>query len=177
MNLETLPGQPGYYALILSLPTPRQLSVGRLGEAVFPEGVYVYCGSAFNPGGIRARLGRHLHHQRSRPHWHIDYFRRCTDVLGACWLNAQSVVDQSDHAAPDSLECRWSQALMNNPSACIPLPGFGSSDCQSGCGSHMVTFQKNPSEHPDPDKNSLLVSFRQVFANAADVLPAQIYCI
>lgn len=177
MNLETLPEHPGGYALILSLSTPRHLRVGRLGEAVFPGGVYVCCGSARNPGGIRARLGRHLHNKRSNPHSHIDYLRRCTDVLGACWLNAQSVDVRSDQSVPDSLECRWSKALIKIPSACIPVPGFGSSDYRSGCVSHLVVFKNIPREQPDPGMISLPVSFRQIFAVAADVLPAQTHCI
>lgn len=177
MNLETLSEHPGSYALILSLPAPRYLRVGRLGEAVFPAGVYVYCGSARNPGGIRARLGRHLHNKRSNPHWHIDYLRRCADVLGAYWLNGQSVDGRSDQSLPDPLECRWSQALIKVPSACIPMPGFGSSDCRSGCGSHLVVIQSIPRQHPDPGMIWLPVSFRQVFAVAADVLPAHIHCI
>ena len=163
--------------MILSLPAKRYLRVGRLGEAEFPGGVYVYCGSAHNPGGIRARLGRHLHSVRSNPHWHIDYLRRSADVLGACWLNAQAVNDRSDHTMPDSLECRWSQALIKIPSACIPMPGFGSSDCRSGCRSHLVAFQNFPRARPDLGIDSLSGSIRQIFAVAADVLPAQIHCI
>ena len=34
-------------------------------------GCYVYAGSARGPGGIRARVRRHLRPDKT-PHWHID---------------------------------------------------------------------------------------------------------
>ncbi|HIQ09546.1 MAG TPA: DUF123 domain-containing protein, partial [Anaerolineaceae bacterium] len=60
MPSPMLPSTPGAYALALRLERPVGLRVGALGVWDFPEGVYVYLGSARGPGGIRARLGRHL---------------------------------------------------------------------------------------------------------------------
>ncbi len=39
---------------------------------VLGPGIYVYVGSACGPGGLRARLSRHLCGRRRRLHWHID---------------------------------------------------------------------------------------------------------
>jgi hypothetical protein len=40
----------------------------------------------------------------------------------------------------DSLisECDWSQLLGSLPGILVPIPGFGASDCNSGCRSHLV---------------------------------------
>ena len=58
--MDNLPTSPGTYALHIYLPSARTLKVGNLGEFNLPHGDYVYLGSAFNPGGLRARLGRHI---------------------------------------------------------------------------------------------------------------------
>ena len=64
--MNPLPASPGAYAIVLNLPYQVSLRVGRLGEAVFPAGSYIYCGSALGPGGLRSRLGRHLRHPAGR---------------------------------------------------------------------------------------------------------------
>ncbi len=40
--------------------------------AVLKPGFYIYVGSACGPGGLRARISRHLCGKRKRLHWHID---------------------------------------------------------------------------------------------------------
>ncbi len=124
----TLPATLGTYLLHLHLPRPRTLAVGRLGWVCFPAGDYTYVGSALGPGGLRARLGRHLR-GGGRPRWHVDALRAVARVKGYCF----EVSDQS-------LECRWSQTLAALPEAFIPAPGFGSSDCRSGCAAHLIGF-------------------------------------
>jgi Uri superfamily endonuclease len=61
--------------------------MGSLGRLQLRPGYYVYVGSAFGPGGLRARIE---HHARPavRPHWHIDYLRRYTR-LEAVWYCGQ----------------------------------------------------------------------------------------
>ena len=124
----TLPADAGTYLLHLRLERSRWLTVGRLGEFRFPAGEYVYVGSAFGPGGLRARLGRHLRGD-GRPHWHIDTLRAAATVCGFKF----AVTDRP-------LECVWSQALATLPQAGIPVPGFGSSDCRLGCRAHLIAF-------------------------------------
>jgi len=77
-----LSDEPGTYILILKSAVTRRVRVGRLGNLQLCPGYYVYIGSAFGPGGLRARID---HHQRlaKRPHWHIDYLRRHTRLTNA----------------------------------------------------------------------------------------------
>ena len=123
-----LPTQSGTYALLLHMAQPVQLSVGRLGVFSFPAGDTVYVGSAFGPGGLRARVARHLRGD-GRKHWHIDILRAHAPVYGVCYA-----------ARAEHLECVWSQTLAAAPGPHIPAPGFGSSDCMAGCPSHLISF-------------------------------------
>ena len=126
MTNDQLPDAGGSYTLVLALGQARVLTIGRLGEVVLPAGVYAYAGSAFGSGGLRARLGRHLRGD-GVTHWHIDYLR------------AQARVADCFYTVSDTpLECVWSRALAALPGALIPVPGFGASDCRSGCGAHLI---------------------------------------
>lgn len=124
----TLPADNGCYVLILQLSRARPITVGRSGKVLFPRGIYLYVGSAFGSGGLRSRVGRHLRGD-GRWHWHIDYLRSAADVHGCFY----TVTDRP-------LECEWSQALAALSNATIPVPHFGSSDCRSGCRSHLIAF-------------------------------------
>ncbi len=126
MTNDQLPTASGSYVLLLELKRPRQLKVGRLGAVILPAGVYAYAGSAFGSGGLRARLGRHLRGDGS-PHWHIDYVRAVAKVR-MCFYTVSDI----------PLECAWSQALAALPGATLPVRGLGASDCQSGCGAHLI---------------------------------------
>ena len=64
--------QPGTYALIFSACQKRQIEIGKLGTLQVKPGFYIYVGSAFGPGGLKARIGHHRN-KTSRPHWHMDY--------------------------------------------------------------------------------------------------------
>ena len=65
-------GEPGTYILVLRSTEHCSVKVGRLGVLRLEPGYYAYAGSALGPGGVGARLGRHLRGPR-RAHWHIDY--------------------------------------------------------------------------------------------------------
>ena len=124
-----VPDQCGTYALFLELPIGRQLRVGRLGLLPFAASLYLYSGSAFGPGGLRARLLHHLH-PTSRPHWHVDYLRRASS-LTRVWSTSD----------PRRLECVWAAAARSLPGA-REVPGFGASDCR--CSSHLVALPRVP---------------------------------
>lgn len=129
--MSALPAEAGSYALHLVLRTPQRLQVGALGEYEFPAGEYVYLGSAAGPGGLRARVGRHVRPGKTR-HWHIDYLLDYTGLLGLGWT-----------VSPTRLECAWSQALARLPGACVPAPGFGAGDCRArgrACAAHLLAF-------------------------------------
>lgn len=118
-------GEPGSYILVLDLPRTAAVDVGRLGRVTFERGRYVYLGSALGPGGVAARLRRHLRRDKA-VHWHIDYLRSIALIVGAV-----------DVYGPDRRECDWSHRLQALSGASAPVKGFGSSDCRSGCRAHL----------------------------------------
>ncbi|MDF1514549.1 MAG: GIY-YIG nuclease family protein [Anaerolineae bacterium] len=97
-----------------------------MGDFDFYPGLYIYVGSAWGPGGLTARLQRHLRGSQNT-RWHIDYLRRIT-VPTAAWI-----------APYTRQECAWAQALHDHPHASVPVPRFGASDCR--CPSHLYYFQ------------------------------------
>ncbi len=122
--------QPGGYALLLRANRRRTVRIGRLGQLAVQPGCYVYVGSALGPGGVRARVGHHVHITQ-RPHWHIDYLRRAA-ALQHVWYSYDSV--RREHA--------WADIFAHLPDASIPLPGFGASDC--ACPTHLYFFPRQP---------------------------------
>lgn len=130
-----LPRSPGTYALLLCLEPGGAIKVGRRGYCPFPAGFYVYVGSARGPGGLSARITRHLIRCTARkvesPHWHIDNLLPRALPL-AVWLA------EGDQRR----ECAWAQALIGMDGATVPVPGFGSSDCR--CPAHLVHFLSPP---------------------------------
>ena len=94
-----LPLSSGTYALLLVLPQSVQLRIGALGEYHFSAGWYVYVGSALGPGGLAARVGRHIG-VTGRSHWHIDYLTRLAATVQVIW-----------HMGEERLECSWAQSV------------------------------------------------------------------
>lgn len=125
-----LPDLPGTYVLILNLPRPVTLHIGKLGRFQFPAGRYAYVGSACGPGGLAARLRRHLRTSKTL-HWHVDYLRAHARPIQV-WYAVGS----------RERECVWAQALAGLPGASIPAPRFGASDCC--CPAHLVHFAAPP---------------------------------
>jgi Uri superfamily endonuclease len=122
---------PGTYALVLRSSTWSRLRVGRLGELRVRPGFYVYVGSAFGPGGVRARVRRHWRGSR-RPHWHVDHLRSAAEP-NAVWYSHDEV--RREHT--------WAALLGKARGATLPLPRFGASDCD--CASHLFFFESPPS--------------------------------
>ena len=125
LSIPGLSREPGTYALGLDLPRRTTCIIGALGEHTLPAGLYLYVGSAFGPGGLRARIGRHLG-QATTQHWHIDYVRPHAQPR-AVWL-----------APEQRIECRWAQHLLADPRARIIVPRFGASDCT--CAAHLTCW-------------------------------------
>lgn len=122
----SLTPSPGTYALGLYLDVRQQCRIGALGEHENQPGNYVYVGSAWGPGGLAARVNRHLN-GNGKIRWHIDYLRQYARPT-AIWL------------APDEhLECTWAQGLQKNPFSTLPIAGFGASDCR--CTSHLFYIE------------------------------------
>ncbi len=95
-----------------------RLRVGALGLLEFPKGRYAYTGSARR--NLESRIARHL--SRYKPlHWHIDY------LLARPEARVTRVLTFS------RAECDVNRRTAGH----IVAPGFGSSDCRSGCGAHL----------------------------------------
>jgi sugar fermentation stimulation protein A len=121
----------GTYALLLHLDVPQAVVVGALGAWTFPQGWYLYLGSARGPGGLAARLARHRRRGDKRPHWHIDYLRAVTT-----WVQAWT------HAGETRQECAWATVAGALPDARLVVPRFGASDCR--CPAHLFHYARRP---------------------------------
>jgi Uri superfamily endonuclease len=121
--------RPGTYALVLENKDSRNIQVGKLGKFSFPPGWYVYTGSAFGPGGLSARVGRHLK-QEKKCRWHIDYLSTRVPVARV-WYTLN----------PEKNECKWATLFLSLGGALL-IRGFGSSDCR--CKSHLLFFPACP---------------------------------
>jgi Uri superfamily endonuclease len=116
---EEAPSAPGAYALLLRLAEPALAKAGRR-ETLLAPGRYLYCGSAKGPGGLRARLARHMRRGK-KAHWHIDRLTEAGTIEGA-------FIELGGD------ECALARRLSHLP---IPVEGFGASDCRLCC-SHLL---------------------------------------
>ena len=115
--------EPGTYIIIIRIDNVRNLEVGRIGNHYIKKGYYFYVGSAFGPGGIRARISRHLKKDKTR-RWHIDYLRDAGSISGTLiYYGAMKK------------ECIWASNLALSRIISMPIKKFGSSDC--ACESHL----------------------------------------
>ena len=122
--------EKGTYALILQTDANKNIRIGRLGVMALTPGYYVYVGSAFGPGGLKARLSHHLK-RAERPHWHIDYLRRFTRVIEV-WYSADAVRRERD----------WVIRMQDLPRMEIAHAGFGASDSKDA--SHLFRSVRKP---------------------------------
>ena len=121
---------PGTYTLIFSVSRKGQISIGKLGTLGLKTGFYIYVGSAFGPGGLKARIAHHCR-KAARPHWHIDYLSSFLE-LNEIWYSYDPV--QREH--------QWAKIFLNARGSSVPLSGFGSSDCR--CKSHLFFYDSKP---------------------------------
>ncbi len=120
---------PGLYMIGLTLHSTQIIRIGRLGSFTFKSGNYLYFGSARGPGGVAARVSRHLRDTRGkRTHWHIDWLRAVAEPHLVYW----------SHTGTDS-ECEWVDILESAGNR--EPAGFGASDCR--CGGHLLRLESN----------------------------------
>lgn len=136
--------ESGTYALLLHCASSSELAIGRWGCLQLVPGHYLYVGSAFGPGGVKARVSRHFRNDK-KLRWHIDYLRAEAQPVGA-WCSYAS----------EHLEHEWAEALQDmNVTTCIA--GFGSSDCH--CEGHLFIV-------PTDDRESLVREITRVIASS-----------
>ncbi len=130
----------GSYLLVLNLEKEQILSIGSLGAIFFPEGFYLYVGSAMTHLSKRVERHRRI---RKKFHWHIDYLRAVAQ------LHAILAIRSSD-----KIECSLAKAL--SALSQWTVANFGCSDCS--CKSHLFGFRSDPLQIPAFQK--LLLYFR-----------------
>jgi len=124
-SLDAVPATGGAYALILRLEKEAAIDLPRFGPEPIAPGWYLYAGSAYGPGGLRARLARHFRPAK-KPHWHID---RLTSICAPA--AALSV--------PGGNECAVVSELIASGAFRFALTGFGATDCRQ-CKSHLLAW-------------------------------------
>ncbi len=122
---ETMPQGPGSYLLLIRIARPCPLPRGRHAGQVLPPGLYAYAGSARGPGGLRARVRRHLRKEK-RLHWHVDALTVAAEDVRALLF-----------PGPDVKECDLVAALRRSGRFGPILPGLGSADCRR-CPAHVL---------------------------------------
>jgi Uri superfamily endonuclease len=80
---------------------------------------------------------RHLRTEKRR-RWHIDYLL-CPSAPGR--IGGIAEIAQLWWAeSADRLECTWARTVLGYPAASVPVPRFGSSDCQ--CPAHLIAWAR-----------------------------------
>jgi len=119
-QMNSVSTQNNVYALGIRVKKNLRISVGHLGKVSFPEGFYLYVGSAKK--NLQARIKRHMKKKKSK-FWHIDY------------LLSQPTADVVDVWTGTKIgECELAKKVSNSLSS-KPVIGFGCSDCR--CSSHL----------------------------------------
>ena len=135
-SVETIENNAGCYVLVLQLTRLTKVTYGRNHKRSFQfdAGWYVYVGSAMR--GVRTRLMRHQRKTSDgkKLHWSIDYFREYAE-LHEVWYT---------FTEDPGLEHVWAQKFDSLPTFTIPIPGFGGSDCKSGCPAHFFRAPDRP---------------------------------
>ena len=127
---SSIPAIKSNYILIIELQTPKTFFFKPLKkEIILPPGLYIYIGSAHGPGGVRARLLRHLS-KNKKIKWHIDLLtvERDVEVKG-------SLILRKDNRK----ECDLVIDLLKSNYFEIPVKKFGSTDTK--CVTHLLRYK------------------------------------
>ncbi|GAK60528.1 sugar fermentation stimulation protein [Candidatus Vecturithrix granuli] len=117
----------GAYLVVLENSQDVMLTIGKLGQIHFPQGWYVYVGSAMN--SLDARLKRHQRTRKKR-FWHIDY-------LASTMMKVRKVYPIR---SADRIEARLAHAIGAISDEAISH--FGASDAHEN--SHLFYFNTLP---------------------------------
>ncbi|MGD0262466.1 MAG: GIY-YIG nuclease family protein [Verrucomicrobiota bacterium] len=128
-----LPEDKGTYILIARVSQMKTLEIGSLGKFDIIPGFYAYVGSAFDSGGLCARIGHHLE-STAEPNWHIDYLLQVATPI-EIWFTT----------ADRKLEKDWAEMLEDAPGFRVLILRFGSSDYHRSRSSHLFYSKRRPS--------------------------------
>jgi Uri superfamily endonuclease len=114
----------GTYILVITLAETQKIKPGKLPEAIYRKGTYLYVGRAKK--GLKARIKRHLRNSKNL-HWHVDYLLLKAEIADI-WIRPNFFG-----------ECSTASAIQRFlPSPAASPRGFGSSDCR--CPGHLFYF-------------------------------------
>jgi sugar fermentation stimulation protein A len=114
----------GTYILLAHLDKTQKIKPGKLPEADYKMGIYLYVGRART--GLKARINRHIRRQK-KLFWHIDYLLQRAKIV-EIWI-------RKDYFG----ECNTADEIGNfKPNRATAIQEFGSSDCR--CRSHLFYF-------------------------------------
>ncbi len=119
----------GAYQLYIRIDRDIELQIGKLGFFKFPEGEYIYTGSAMR--NLSQRIARHQRKEK-KIKWHIDYLLNNENV---------SITEIKIYESETKDECKINQDTIEKYKAQIPVKKFGSSDCIK-CISHLLRIIK-----------------------------------
>jgi Uri superfamily endonuclease len=125
-----LPDDSGSYIIIGELPFESSMISGPFGGQMLPGGFYLYSGSAFGPGGLRARISRHIKKGTEKKFWHFDYLKDFLNIK-EIWYSV---------SGSKNLECQFIKKLQGLEFISFPILKFGASDCHFGCPAHLARF-------------------------------------
>ena len=127
-GLSLVPRESGVYSIGIQLSTPIEVNIRTISHTL-EAGTYSYTGSALGrSNNLRARILRHLS-VKKKVHWHID------QITNSRHATVPFVVFSNTSRRK---ECKVNQAIADIAQCRTPVPGFGSSDCRSGCESHLL---------------------------------------
>lgn len=118
----------GAYLLVITLEKPLLMALPGRPPAMLSPGLYAYCGSAYGPGGLKARVARHLRADKPQ-RWHVDRLTAVGSVSAVA-------------LAPSGRECDLFERVRALPGTDVPVPGFGSSDCRR-CTAHLARLPED----------------------------------
>jgi len=123
-----IPIDPGRYIIVGRLSNEVCITSGPFSGLLLTRGYYFYTGSAFGPGGLRARITRHLNPE-TKKFWHFDHLKAffCIEEV---WYSLGG----------ENQECQFIKELKGLDYSFFPLHKFGSSDCRHGCPGHLLRF-------------------------------------
>lgn len=112
------PAKPGCYVVVLEVAGDVPVEAKTL-KVTVTRGIYLYIGSAGGPGGLRARIRRHLR-KRKRVWWHIDWLTSSDNVkvVGAVYCEASQCGPQGEASIAACLQGKGYE----------PVRRFGSTD-------------------------------------------------
>lgn len=121
---DQIPDEKGTYILVFRLKDGVKART-KYGFTLLKPGIYAYVGSAFGPGGLKARISRHLRREK-KIHWHIDWITTREEFQPVeVWI-----------VVGERMETKFAELLASRFEA---VPGFGASDSQED--SHLFIIQ------------------------------------